>query len=135
VRVRVRLQFLRLVGMIVRAMFSRELVFMLVGIARMGMLVRMLMLMFMFVDVVVFVSVRNPIVGVLMGMNMSVFMLMLVTMIVLTFHRIPLLFARLAQSQFDQAKSTVIAGERQLRAWSATIPPTSYATLDGVWPN
>ncbi len=95
------LQVLRLMRMIVWAVFPHMFVFVLVGIARVGMLVRMLMLMFMAVRVGVFVSVRNPIVGVLMGMSMSVFVLMLVTMTVLAFHRIPLRFARLAQSQCD----------------------------------
>jgi hypothetical protein len=100
-RVVVRLQVLQFVRMSVGAMFPGMLVSMLVGIARVGMLVRMLMVMLVAVGVGVFVSVRNPIVGVLVGMGMGVFMPMLVTMIVLTFHRIPLRRARLAQGQFD----------------------------------
>jgi len=88
-RVVVRLQVLQFVRMSVGAMFPGMLVSMLVGIARVGMLVRMLMVMLVAVGVGVFVSVRNPIVGVLVGMGMSVFMPMLVTMIVLTFHGFP----------------------------------------------
>ena len=76
------MRFARLMRMTVRAVFALVLVFMLVKIARVGMLVC--------VDVLVFVSVRNPIVGVLMQMSMSVFVLVLVAMIVRTFHRIPL---------------------------------------------
>jgi len=91
VRVVVWLQFLRLVRMIVRAVFFPVLVFMLGGIAAVGMLVRMLMLMLMAVEVVVFVSVLNPIVGVLMGMSVSVFVLVVVAVIVFAFHRISLL--------------------------------------------
>jgi hypothetical protein len=74
--------------MIVRAVFSLVLVVVLVGTACVGMLVRVLVLMFVVVDVVVFVGVLNPIVGVLMLMGMSVFVLVLVAVIVFAFHRI-----------------------------------------------
>ena len=83
-------QFLRLVRMIVRAVFPPMLVVVLLRIACVGMLVRMFMLMFVFVDVVVLVSMRRPIVFVLMCMSMSVLVLMLVAVIVFAFHRIPL---------------------------------------------
>ena len=99
VSVIVWLQFLGLVCMVVRAVFSRVFVFVLVSIACMSMLVRMLMLMFMAVDVGVFVSVHNPVMGVLMGMNMSVVVLMLVAMIVLTFHWILLRLPRMVPNQ------------------------------------
>ncbi len=111
--VAVWLQFLRLVRMAVRAMLSRVLVFVLLRIACLGMCVRMLMLMFVFVDMVVFMSVRNPIVGVLMGMGVGVIVLMLMAMIVLTFHRISLQLARLARDHCD----TKGAESAPLQAW------------------
>jgi hypothetical protein len=83
------LQFFRLVRMIVRAVLPLMLVLVLLRIARVGMLVHVLMRMFVFVDVFVLVSVRRLVVGVLVCMSMSAFVLMLVAMIVLTFHWIP----------------------------------------------
>ena len=77
-RVLVWFQFLRFVGMTVRAVFLLMLVLVFMSIARMGMLVPMLVLMFVFVDVVVLVSVLRPIVRVLVCMRMSVFVLMAV---------------------------------------------------------
>ena len=102
-RVVVRLQFLRLVRMIVRPVFPLMLVRVLLRIACVGMLVPMPMLMFMFVfvDVVVLVSVRRLVVGVLMCMCVSVFVLMLVAMIVLTFHRISSLFSVWRRASLD----------------------------------
>ena len=50
-RVLVWFQFLRFVGMTVRAVFLLMLVLVFMSIARMGMLVPMLVLMFVFVDV------------------------------------------------------------------------------------
>ena len=91
-RVLVWFQFFRLVRMTVRAVFPLMFVLVFWSIARMGMLVRVLMLMFVFVDVVVFVSVRRLVVRVLVCMSMSVFVLMLVAMIVLIFHWVSSLF-------------------------------------------
>ena len=85
----VRLQFLQLVRMFVRAVFSRVLVFVLVRSSRMRMLMRVLVLMRMLVDMFVFVSMRGPAVRVLMIMNMSVLVLVFVAMVVLAFHRNP----------------------------------------------
>jgi len=101
VRVVVRLQFLRLVRMIVRPVFPLMLVRVLFRIARVGMFVPMLMFMVVFVDVVVLVSVRRLVVGVLMCMCVSVFVLMLVAMIVLTFHRISSLFSVWRRASLD----------------------------------
>ena len=95
-------QLLRLVRMVVRAVLSLMLVFVLLRIACVGMLVRMQMLVFVLVDVVVFVGVRGPIVGVLMGMRMSVLMLVLVAMIVLAFHQILLQSPRRVDNQPGQ---------------------------------
>lgn len=88
--------------MVVRAVLSLMLVFVLLRIACVGMLVRMLMLVL--VCVVVFVSVRDPIVGVLMSVRMSVFVLvfMLVAMIVLAFHQILLQSPRRVDNQLRQ---------------------------------
>ena len=86
-RVAVWLQFLRPVRMAVRAVFSRMVVFVLSRIANVGMCVRMLMLMFVLVNMIVFVRVRDPIVGVFMGMSVNVLVLMFVGMIVHAFHR------------------------------------------------
>ena len=88
-RVLVWFQFFRFVRMTVRAVFPLVPVLVFLSIACMGMLVPMLVLMFVFVDVVVLVSVRRLVVGVLVFVSMSVFVLMLVAMIVLTFHWIP----------------------------------------------
>ena len=82
-RVIVWFQLLLLVRMVVRAGLSLMLVFVLLRVAWMGMLVRMPMLVFVLVGVVVFVSVRGPIVGVLMGVRMSMLVL------VFPFHRSP----------------------------------------------
>ncbi|MGB8297310.1 MAG: hypothetical protein WCG85_17925, partial [Polyangia bacterium] len=49
------------------------------------MVMRVLMRMFVGVDMLVFMRVRHPIMGVLMGMSVKV--LMLVAMLVLAFHR------------------------------------------------
>ena len=49
--------------------------------------------MFVFVDVVVFMSVRGFVVRVFVCMGMSVFVLMLVAMIVFTFHWVSSLFS------------------------------------------
>ena len=86
-RVVVRFQFIRLVRVTVRAVFS--LVLVLLRIALMGMLV----LMFVFVDVVVLMSVHGFVVRVLVCMGMSVFVLMLVAMIVFTCHWVSSLFS------------------------------------------
>ena len=69
----------QLLRMGVRAVLSLMLVFVLLRVAWVGMLVRMPM--FVLVGVVVFVSVRGPIVGVLMGVRVSMLVL------VLPFHR------------------------------------------------
>ena len=57
----------------------------------MRMLMGMVVLMFVAMHMSVFVRVRNPIVRVLMGMRVHMFMLVLVMMLVLSFHSIPLL--------------------------------------------
>jgi hypothetical protein len=89
VRVLVWFQFFRFVRVAVRAVFPLMFVLVCLSIVCVGMLVRMLMLVFVFVDVVVLVSVRRLVVGVFVFVSMSVFVLMLVAMIVLTFHWIP----------------------------------------------
>jgi hypothetical protein len=95
--------------MIVRPVLSGMLVFVLVRIACVGMLVRMLMLMFMAVDMGVLVSVRDLVVGVLMGMSMSV--LMLVAMNVLAFHRIPLRLLVWRTASLDKVNLSAIRGK------------------------
>ena len=87
--------------MVVRAVFPLMRVLVLLRIVCVGMLVRMFMLMLVFVDVVVLVSVRRLVVGVLMCVSMSVFVLMLVAMIVLTFHRISSLFSVWRRASLD----------------------------------
>ena len=81
-------------------MLSLMLVFVLLRIACVGMLVRMLMLVF----VVVFVSVRDPVVVVFVSVRMSVLVLvfMLVAMIVLAFHQILLQSPRRVDNQLRQ---------------------------------
>jgi len=58
---------------------------------RVRMLVRVVVFMFVAMGMTVFVRVRDPIVGVLMGMRVHMFMLMPVMMLMLSFHSIPLL--------------------------------------------
>lgn len=56
---------------------------------QMGMLMRVVVFMFVAMNMTVFVRVRHLIVGVLMGKRVYVFMRMLVTMLMLSFHLIP----------------------------------------------
>ena len=61
----------------------------LVGIARMRMLMLVCVFMLMAVDVLVFVSVRHPIVRMFVAVSMRVLMLVIVVMLVLSFHLSP----------------------------------------------
>ena len=106
----------------VRAVFPRMLVLVLVRIACVGVLVHMLVHMLMFVDVVVFVSVLRPVVGVLMVMSMSVFVLMLVAMVVLAFHRIPSFISVRRGTGVDNSILAPSGNRYWSRANRATIP-------------
>lgn len=79
-------KLVRPVGMIVRAVFALVLVIVFVRFARMGMLVRVMVLMPMFVYVLMFMRVRGRAVLMLMLVNMGVFMLVFVGMLVFPFH-------------------------------------------------
>lgn len=111
-RVVVWFQLFHLVRMTVRAVFALMLV--LFRVACVGMLV--------FVDVVVFVSVIRPVVGVLMVMSMSVFVLMLVAMVVLAFHRIPSFISVRRGSSVDNSILAPSGNRYWSRASRATIP-------------
>jgi len=100
----VGLKFLRLVPVIVEAVIPWMAVLMLIGIARMGMLMRVLMFMLMAMDMLVFVRVRVPIVSVLVSMSMLVFVLVQVSVLVLSLHFILL-------PEFYQSPIPVTKGE------------------------
>jgi hypothetical protein len=94
--------------MIVRAVLSLMLVHVLMNVTRVRMLVRVLMFMPMVVHVGVLMRMGHSIVRVLVRVGMSMFVLMLVTVIVLTFHRIPLPRIRPVE---NRAATSILAPE------------------------